>query len=151
MELKKPVYTTPEHHYCDFLKDFYFYAVPLDVEDVVVGYLTVCGFNKPVKIELAIIAELAAYKIINELIKNGISYDLSYGKELKLNRKQLEILKLLATGLPDKTIALEKGITINTVKYHKKNIFKKLGVVCSIQAVVKCLKLNLLSVGDIDC
>ncbi|WP_242855583.1 helix-turn-helix transcriptional regulator [Ruminiclostridium josui] len=68
-----------------------------------------------------------------------------------LNKKQLNILRLIAMGVPDKTIALEEGITINTVKYHKKSIYKKLGVECSAQAVIKCLKLNLMSIDDIDC
>ena len=54
-------------------------------------------------------------------------------------------------GVPDKSIALEEGITINTVKYHKKSIYKKLEVECSAQAVIKCLKLNLISIDEIDC
>lgn len=151
MKLKKPVYTTPPHHYCDVLREFYLYSIPLDTKKSELGYLAVCGLNEPVKFELEVIADLTAYKIMNELKSKEISSFLPDRKDCKLNRKQLEILKLIAMGVPDKTIALEEGITINTVKYHKKSIFKKLEVECSAQAVIKCLKMNLLSIEEIDC
>lgn len=149
MRLKKPVYTVPLHHYCDLLKEFHIYAVPLNYKGVIIGYLAVFGLNDPIKIEHAIIIELTAYKIINEFNIQRSCSNLPVGEKYKLNRRQLEILKQLAMGIPDKIIALEGGITINTVKYHKKSIFKALDVECSIQAVVKCIKLNLLSIEEI--
>jgi transcriptional regulator of acetoin/glycerol metabolism len=148
--LKKPVYTLPIYHYCDFLKSFYLYATPLSVNGVVIGYLAVCRLDKPIKMELMAIMELTAYKIMHEFRAKEKSPALPADRESELNAKQLEILKFLAMGLPDKTIAQKKGITLNTVKYHKKNIFKKLGVECSVQAIIKCLKLNLLSIGEIN-
>lgn len=149
MKLKKPVYTTPLHHYCDLLKEFYIYAVPLNFKGVIIGYLVVFSLNDPIKTELEIITDLTAYKIINEFNIHGLSSNLHVSKKYRINKKQLEILKLLAMGIPDKTIALEKGITINTVKYHKKSIFKILGVECSIQAVLKCIKLNIMTIEEI--
>ncbi len=151
IKLKKPVYTTPLHHYCDLLREVYFYSVPLEVKKREIGYLAVCSLNEPVKVELGVIADLTAYRIINELKSSNISSILPDKKDCLLNKKQLAILRLIAMGVPDKTIALEEGITINTVKYHKKSIYKKLGVECSAQAVIKCLKLNLMSIDDIDC
>jgi transcriptional regulator of acetoin/glycerol metabolism len=148
--LKKPVYTIPVHHYCDFLNCVYLYATPLNVNGAVIGYLAICKLDKPIKTELMAIMELTAYKIMHEFRAKEISPSLPADRDSELNEKQLEILKFLAMGLPDKTIALKKGITLNTVKYHKKNIFKKLDVECSIQAIIKCLKLNLLSIGEID-
>ncbi len=150
IKLKKPVYTMPIHHYCDFLKCFYLYTVPLNVNGTAVGYLAVCSLNKAIKTELMVIIELTAYKIVQEFKTKEMSLTLPVGNELRFNERQLDILKLLAMGLPDKIIALEKGITLNTVKYHKKNIFKKLGVECSVQAIIKCLKLNVLSIDEIN-
>lgn len=145
----KSVYTIPIHHYCDFLKCFYLYATPLNVNGNVIGYLAVCRLAKPIKIELMAIMELTAYKIVHEFRGKEINLAIPAGRESELNDNQLEILKFLAMGLPDKTIALKKGITLNTVKYHKKNIFKKLDVECSVQAIIKCLKMNLLSINEI--
>ena len=150
IKMKKPVYTTPLHHYCDLLREFYFYSVPLEIKKSDIGYLAICSLNEPVKVELGVIADLTAYRIINELKSSKISSILPEKKDCLLNKKQLAILKLIAMGVPDKTIALEEGITINTVKYHKKSIFKKLEVECSAQAVIKCLKLNIMSIDDID-
>lgn len=151
IRLRKPVYTIPPHHYCDLLKEFYLYAIPLISKGAVVGYLAACRLNEPIKTDIKIFAETTVNRIINALKTKEVHSILPEKKELPLNEKQLAILKLLATGTPDKIIALEKGITINTVKYHKKSIFKKLDVECSIQAVVKCLKIKLLSIEEIDC
>ncbi len=150
IRMKKPIYTTPPHHYCDLFREFYFYSVPLETKKSEIGYLAICSLNEPIKVELEVIADLTAYKIINELKSNGISTILPGKRDCLLNKKQLEILKLIAMGVPDKSIALEEGITINTVKYHKKSIYKKLEVECSAQAVIKCLKLNLMSIDEID-
>ncbi|WP_024831916.1 helix-turn-helix transcriptional regulator [Ruminiclostridium josui] len=151
IRIKKPVYTTPLHNYCDLLRELYFYSVPLEVNKNDIGYLAICSLNEPVKVEFEVIANLTAYKLINEFKSNKISTILPDKMDCVLNKKQLNILRLIAMGVPDKTIALEEGITINTVKYHKKSIYKKLGVECSAQAVIKCLKLNLMSIDDIDC
>ncbi len=145
----KSVYTMPSHHYCDFLKSCYFYATPLVVNGAIVGYLAVCRLGKPVNTELMAIIELSAYKMVHEFKIKESGPVLPKCMETKLNERQLEILRFLAMGLPDKTIALKKGIALNTVKYHKKNIFKKLDVECSVQAIVKCLKLNLMSISEI--
>jgi serine/threonine-protein kinase PknK len=42
--------------------------------------------------------------------------------------REIEILRLLDRGLSNKQIARNLGITINTVKWHLKSIFTKLGV-----------------------
>lgn len=151
MRLNGPVYTIPVHHYCDFLKDFYIYSIPLNANGSVLGYLAICRLKEPLRIELKILTEWTAYRIINEYKATENRNVSTFGRGIKFNEKQLEILKMLAMGMQDKTIALQKGISINTVKYHKKCIFKKLSVECSIQAIVKSIKLNLLSVEEIEC
>ena len=51
-----------------------------------------------------------------------------------LTRQELHILHLVEAGFPNKQIALELNISLNTVKYHLKNIYAKLGVVNRTQA-----------------
>jgi LuxR family transcriptional regulator, maltose regulon positive regulatory protein len=51
-----------------------------------------------------------------------------------LTNQELHILRLLEAGYPNKQIAQELNISLNTVKYHLKNIFGKLGVVNRTQA-----------------
>ena len=47
------------------------------------------------------------------------------------------ILQLLKEGLSNESISIETGKSINTVKYHLKNIYRKLGVNNRVSALNK--------------
>lgn len=57
-----------------------------------------------------------------------------------LTKRELEILASLAAGLTNKEIAAEKAVSTNTVKYHIRNLFEKLGVSNRGQAIALYLK-----------
>lgn len=57
-----------------------------------------------------------------------------------LTRKELEVLSLVATGQSNKQIAATQDVSPNTVKFHIKNVFGKLGVNTRSQAVALYLK-----------
>jgi len=57
-----------------------------------------------------------------------------------LTKRELEVLSSLAAGLTNKEIAAEKGVSANTVKYHVRNLFEKLGVSNRGQAIALYLK-----------
>jgi two-component system nitrate/nitrite response regulator NarP len=52
-----------------------------------------------------------------------------------LTHRELEVLAALATGQTTKQIAAAQGVTPNTVKFHIRNVFDKLGVRNRSQAV----------------
>ena len=54
---------------------------------------------------------------------------------LRLTSREMQILRLLASALPNKAIALELGLSIHTVKNHVHNILEKLQVETRSQAV----------------
>ena len=56
-----------------------------------------------------------------------------------LTRREIELLDALKTGRSNKQIAVDIGITENTVKFHLKNLFLKLGVKNRAQAVATAL------------
>jgi DNA-binding CsgD family transcriptional regulator len=58
------------------------------------------------------------------------------GKRIKLTERQLQILALLAEGLPNKLIARKLGISSGTVKVQVYSILQILGVQSRLQAVV---------------
>jgi len=61
-----------------------------------------------------------------------------------LSERELEILRLIATGASNKEIAGELFITEGTVKNHVTNILGKLGVRDRTQAALKAKELNLI-------
>ncbi|MEA5453853.1 LuxR C-terminal-related transcriptional regulator [Sinomonas sp. JGH33] len=52
-----------------------------------------------------------------------------------LGRREEEVLRLLAAGLRNRTIAAELHVSENTVKFHVRNVFRKLGVTSRAEAV----------------
>jgi len=57
----------------------------------------------------------------NPILKNIIG-------EKPLSERELEIGNLLAVGLSDNEVASKLSITPDTVKFHLKNIYKKMGI-----------------------
>jgi DNA-binding NarL/FixJ family response regulator len=54
---------------------------------------------------------------------------------IMLTRRERELLALLRAGRPAANIAADLGISVNTVKFHLKNLYGKLGVHNRTQAV----------------
>jgi len=61
-----------------------------------------------------------------------------------LSQREVEVLRLLAEGLPNKEIAQRLYISLRTVKYHTTNIFTKLNVDNRTQAVVQAKTMRIL-------
>jgi len=57
-----------------------------------------------------------------------------------LTRRELEVLSALANGRANKQIAREQEVSLNTVKFHIKNLYSKLSVHNRAQAVALYLK-----------
>jgi len=52
-----------------------------------------------------------------------------------ITKRQQEIVKRQATGETEQSVAIHMGISINTVRYHKKKLFKTLNVNCMPEAI----------------
>jgi DNA-binding NarL/FixJ family response regulator len=61
-----------------------------------------------------------------------------------LTPRELEVLRLLAEGLPNKTVAARLGISEHTVKFHVNTLMGKLGVASRTEAVVRATRLGLI-------
>jgi two-component system nitrate/nitrite response regulator NarL len=62
----------------------------------------------------------------------------------ELTPRELEVLGLLAEGLPNKAIALRLGISEHTVKFHVNAVLGKLGAQSRTEAVVRATRLGLI-------
>jgi LuxR family transcriptional regulator, maltose regulon positive regulatory protein len=61
-----------------------------------------------------------------------------------LTARELDVLRLLAAGAPNRAIAKELVVTLDTVKRHVSNLFRKLEVANRTQAVARARELELL-------
>jgi DNA-binding NarL/FixJ family response regulator len=62
----------------------------------------------------------------------------------ELTPREVEVLQLLAEGLPNKTIAHRLDISEHTVKFHVNGIMGKLGAQSRTEAVVRATRLGLI-------
>jgi DNA-binding CsgD family transcriptional regulator len=65
----------------------------------------------------------------------------------ELSERELEILRLVATGATNQQIALALIISVNTVKAHLRNIFAKLGVESRTEATLYAIQHGLVEVA----
>ncbi|MFC1959131.1 ABC transporter substrate-binding protein [Chloroflexota bacterium] len=65
-----------------------------------------------------------------------------------LTLREQEVLQCIVEGLSNKEIAQKLFITVATVKWHVKQIYRKLGVRSRVQATIRARELNLLVFGE---
>lgn len=141
-KLRKPVLIFPEHHYCYYFSEWSCYAIPLIESGQIIGYLDVSSIEKTLPEEIIVVVNLLGEKIITEFSKKGIKNENNYTKIL--TPRQSQILKLMTEGKTEIAIAFELGISLPTVKYHKKEIYKILNVTCINEAIVKAVKMGII-------
>lgn len=62
-----------------------------------------------------------------------------------MSQREIEILRLVATGATNQQIAVQLDITLNTVKVHLRNIFAKIGVTSRTEASLYAVRRGLVA------
>ena len=93
--------------------------------------------SEPPEHLIATIAEVAEGKMVFPYLDIRRIHD---NPMTGLTRRELEVLSALAAGYTNKQIANDQGVSPNTVKFHVKNLFSKLGVANRAQAVALYLR-----------
>lgn len=68
-----------------------------------------------------------AEQLEQELSRRKLFKD-DFAQKMKLTRRELEIIKLLAMGMTSQQTAVELSLSSHTVDTHRKNIFRKLEI-----------------------
>jgi DNA-binding NarL/FixJ family response regulator len=68
-----------------------------------------------------------AEQLAQELTRKKLFKD-DFAQKMKLTRRELEIIKLLAMGMTSQQAAVELSLSSHTVDTHRKNIFRKLEI-----------------------
>ena len=67
-------------------------------------------------------------KAKSQINRTSEKYLTTLPQENKLTKKEMEVYKHLIFGMPNKAIGEELNVTLPTVKFHLKNIYKKFGI-----------------------
>ena len=81
-------------------------------------------------------------EVMDKLLKSSSTPQSLY--KFNLTDRELEVLVLLADGLQNQQVAKKLAVSLSTVKFHKTNIYHKLGVETLSEALVAAVKNNLI-------
>lgn len=147
--LKRAIYMCPNFNYCNKLKNWHQYCVPIGDKGNTTGYVSVISIGYPISKALEGFIDLMAVNIYEDLYTSEMQDYLYSDLKERLTEKQYLILKMIAQGLTDTHISKEMKMSLSTVKYHNQSIFKALNANSRVDAVVKALANNDLSIFDI--
>ena len=85
----------------------------------------------------------AAEVVLGRVRKNGIEPEPDPGQLDQLSARELEVLRLIASGMENAEIARALGISPRTAKNHVSNILAKLGLPSRIQAAIYAVRRGL--------
>ncbi|SCY70123.1 response regulator transcription factor [Alkaliphilus peptidifermentans] len=147
-KFKSAICMLPSFHYCNKLKDWYEYCVPIKINELEKGYISVVSEKYPVTKAVVGFVDLLQTNMLDEYFNvSDISIDAKQNKHL--TERQYVVLKLIAEGLSDESISHELKISLSTVKYHNQSIFKHLNATSRVEAVIKALILKEISIADL--
>lgn len=95
------------------------------------------GTDKPTEFNKS--QQLAQFLYFSVLLHEKVSAFIATQVNYQLTIKEQDVLLWAVEGLTDNEIADKLIISVNTVRYHWKNIFSKLGVKNKVHAVAKAL------------
>ncbi|MBL7062210.1 MAG: response regulator transcription factor [Dehalococcoidia bacterium] len=87
-------------------------------------------------------------KLLERAMGSASGADESKARGL-LSHREVEVLRLAASGMSNKDIAKQLFLTVRTVKAHLANIFNKMGVCCRTEAIVKGLREGYIALDDV--
>jgi two-component system, NarL family, response regulator LiaR len=113
-----------------------------------IGYLRKDG--QPEMLLAAVRAAAQGQSVLDPSVAGTVLHELTTGGKHDLTPREIEVLRLLASGRTNNEIAEVLVVSAETVKTHVGNILTKLHLAHRAQAVIYALKRGLISLDEID-
>jgi DNA-binding NarL/FixJ family response regulator len=116
------------------------------------GYLAHSAKENEMRLAIEVVQDGSVWaprKVLARLLESA-SIEASQAKptdEVKFTARELEVLRLLVAGHPNRVIGQELGIDVTTVKKHVGKLMRKMGVDNRIALSVQAVNQHLLSKG----
>ncbi len=146
LTLRKPAWTLPEQNYCTLLSRFSLYALPPS-DALAVSLAIVTTARQPPDWPLAMLAQLSQGMVLER--RRGDAPARPETRPADLTRRQKMVLLRIARGLTDQAVAMELHISPDTVRFHKKRLYRLLDSDNAVTAVVRALQGGVLSLEEI--
>jgi DNA-binding NarL/FixJ family response regulator len=88
----------------------------------------------------ALLAPSVTRRLLDEMVRAGRRPAATSGALEELTPRELEVLRLIAEGLPNKAIAARLHLSEKTVKSHVSSVLAKLGVADRTQAALRAVR-----------
>lgn len=143
--LDEPVWTLREQNYLSILSRSSLYCVPCSgaLSSYYIALLT--GAKQPSEWPIALLQQLNFH-----MTTEVTTYPRPLIPAITLSKRQREVLLCIAQGMKDIEVAIHLHISLDTVRYHKKNIYQLLNTDNRVSAVVLALKRKIIELGQID-
>lgn len=132
-KFSKPALLLYESAENDFLRDSIFQK----------GIAGAICYSSPEQVSIAIHAVVTGLRVFNQIDSNHRD---SFSEGMSLTPRELEILRLIADGEGNKSIAYLLEISEHTVKFHISSIFAKLHVSSRTEAIKKGIQRGVISI-----
>ncbi len=146
--LHKPAWTLPRQNYCSLLSRSALYCVLLTQMSPSPALAVVTTGRPSPDWVLSLLCQMS-YGIALGCRQERRCPGPAYANKPFTERQRMVLLRI-AQGMKDQAIALDLHVSLDTVRYHKKNIYRMLGVSNSIEMLVRALKGGLVSLDEVS-
>lgn len=111
------------------------------------GYLTHSAKESEIRLAIDIVRDGSVWaprKVLARLLESPAAQAERSEPKVKLTERELQVLRLLVAGQPNREIARELGIDVITVKAHIGRLMRKVGVENRIALSMQAVSRNLL-------
>lgn len=133
----------------------------IDEDSIIEGFeVGACGYlPKSYKSEELVEAIRTVYEgknylkgIVSEIFLSSYfksKHEQEIKESIPLSKRELEVLKIVTTGLSNKQIADKMNISLRTVEVHKGNIMKKLDLFSTAELVIYAIKNKIVDIEEL--